>query len=96
MTTIGRYTFSRCTSLESITIPDGVTTIEDRAFTGCNALKEVTLENIHGWSFYDDSGKLVDTVPDIEPHLFSNPRNVAIELTLLRVEYHWKRASDEN
>lgn len=37
------YSFTNCTSLTSVTIPDTVTSIGDSAFEGCTALKEITL-----------------------------------------------------
>ena len=35
--------FDSCTSLASITIPDGVSVIDGWAFNGCSGLKEVTI-----------------------------------------------------
>lgn len=40
LTRIGEYAFYECENLLSVTIPDGVTTIE-HAFTGCTSLKSV-------------------------------------------------------
>ena len=40
---IGNYAFSNCTSLESITIPEGVTKIGYGAFNSCKNLSEVVL-----------------------------------------------------
>ena len=40
---IGNYAFNNCTSLESITIPEGVTKIGYGAFNGCKNLSEVVL-----------------------------------------------------
>lgn len=43
--TIGRYAFSNCTSLTSITIPNNVTSIELRAFESCTSLANITIPN---------------------------------------------------
>jgi hypothetical protein len=40
---IGNYAFSRCSSLTAVTIPDGVTTIGERAFRDCSALTKLIL-----------------------------------------------------
>ncbi|MBQ3093616.1 MAG: leucine-rich repeat domain-containing protein, partial [Clostridia bacterium] len=42
---IGDYAFGFCESLESVTIPDSVTTIADYAFSFCSSLTSVTLGN---------------------------------------------------
>ena len=47
MTEIGSNTFVRCSSLESITIPNGVTTIGSYAFDECSSLKSIVIpENV--------------------------------------------------
>ena len=38
-----RFAFYDCSGLTSITIPESVTRIEDRAFYGCNGLTSLTL-----------------------------------------------------
>ena len=43
MTNIGSSAFSGCSSLTSITIPDGVTGIEDRSFRSCSSLTGITI-----------------------------------------------------
>ncbi len=52
---IGSIAFRDCSSLQSVTIPDGVTNICDRAFAGCNSLKSITIPdsvtNIGDWVF---------------------------------------------
>ena len=42
---IGEYVFYECTSLTSVTIPEGVTTIGACAFSGCTSLVSVVLPN---------------------------------------------------
>ncbi len=44
-TRIGSSAFSGCTSLESITIPNSVTSIGDYAFSGCTGLESITIPN---------------------------------------------------
>ncbi|WP_295214535.1 leucine-rich repeat protein [Ruminococcus sp.] len=43
VTSIGKETFSECTSLTDITIPDSVTSIGWSAFSGCTSLTEITI-----------------------------------------------------
>ena len=43
MATIGSYVFQSCYSLESVTIPSGVTSIGSSAFLNCYSLKKVTI-----------------------------------------------------
>jgi hypothetical protein len=40
---MGQYSFSSCTSLRSITISNGVTSIGDFAFAGCSGLTSITI-----------------------------------------------------
>ena len=43
MTSIGEGAFRSCTTLKSIVLPEGVTTIEKDAFFDCSKLSTVTL-----------------------------------------------------
>ena len=45
VTTIGNYAFYNCSSLTTITIPDGVTTIGNNAFQYCSNLTSVNIPN---------------------------------------------------
>ena len=59
--------FSGCSSIESITIPDSVTSIGEGAFSGCKNLKNVTIPDsvtsIGGSAFYGCSGLESITIP---------------------------------
>ena len=43
LTTIGDYTFSRCSGLKNLTLPASITTIGNNAFCGCSGLTSLTL-----------------------------------------------------
>jgi hypothetical protein len=57
ITSIGDYTFSRCTSLTSINIPDSVISIGDYAFNGCSSLTSIiipdSVTSIGNYAFQD-------------------------------------------
>lgn len=54
---IGGSAFLRCTSIESVVIPEGITTIRGSMFSGCSRLQQVTiptsLVDIESFAFYN-------------------------------------------
>ena len=65
---VGRYAFSQCNSLTSITIPEGVISIGKEAFYGCGNLISVsiptTVTSIDEWAFYECSSLSAISFPD--------------------------------
>ncbi|MGN1060442.1 MAG: leucine-rich repeat domain-containing protein, partial [Candidatus Coproplasma sp.] len=60
---INKYAFADCTSLTSITIPDGVTGIGESAFEGCTSLTSVTIGSgvtSIGDSAFENCHKLIE------------------------------------
>ncbi|MBQ0048316.1 MAG: chitobiase/beta-hexosaminidase C-terminal domain-containing protein [Prevotellaceae bacterium] len=61
MTSIGSYAFWECASLTSITIPSSVTSIGNRAFSGCRTLSTIISEIVNPFpvsdifSYYDSA-----------------------------------------
>ena len=65
---IGDYAFSDCTSLSSITIPNGVTSIGQSAFYNCFSLSSITIPDgvtsIGKYTFYDCYSLSNIAIPD--------------------------------
>ena len=70
-TTIPQSAFQGCRSLTSVTIPDGVTSIEDFAFLHCSGLTNMTIPNSVAYiglcAFTDCSSLTGVTLPSSEP-----------------------------
>ena len=68
VTSIGDYAFYECSSLSSITIPNGVTSIGSNAFCNCSSLSSITIPNsvtsIGVAAFFYCSGLTSITIPN--------------------------------
>ncbi|MCI6645489.1 MAG: leucine-rich repeat domain-containing protein [Bacteroidales bacterium] len=68
VTSIGEWAFYECSSLTSVTIPNGVTSIGGGAFSGCSGLTSVTIPNsvtsIGEGAFFECSGLTSVTIPN--------------------------------
>ena len=83
ITALGDSAFYDCSSLTSITIPEGVTSIGSGAFSNCSKLTSVTFENTSGW-------KAGDTT--LSSSVLANKSTAATFLTSTYVSSAWTRS----
>ncbi len=94
---IGKKAFENCSNIISITIPDGITSIEFSAFSGCSSLTSVVIPdsvtNIGAATFLEcislNSIIIPDSVISIGHSAFSNCKNMTfaiISSNLTRIE----------
>ena len=86
---IGNNTFYNCFSLTSITIPDGITTIENNAFSGCRSLQSITIPDtvtsIGTQAFYQCYSLQSITIPDSVTTIGSNAFYNCYSLTSITI-----------
>ncbi len=74
---IGDYAFINCSSLSSVTIPEGVTSIGFSAFQGCTGLTNVTIPNsmtsIGNFAFDGCSGLTSVSIPNSVTSIGKSP-----------------------
>lgn len=86
---IGAYAFYNCTSLESVTISDSVTSIGEDAFYECAALTSVTFANPSGWRYFSILDAEFGT--GIVSTALANPSTAATYLKSTYCGNWWKR-----
>jgi len=90
VTTIGKFAFSGCDGLTSVTIPNSVTTIDEWAFRYCDGLTSVTIPNsvttIGGGAFFDCDSLTSVTIPNSVTTIGEEAFKYCSSLTLLTIE----------
>ena len=84
-----RGAFSGCSSLESVTIPDGVTEIGNSAFYGCTNLTSITIPDsvteIYAYAFSGCSSLTSITIPDSVTNIYAYAFSGCSNLTSITI-----------
>ena len=100
VTSIGKGTFSNCSSLASITIPDSVTSIGDSAFSNCSSLTSITIpdsvtsidDSAFWWCVSLTSITIPDSVTSIDLHAFFGCNSLK-DVYYSGTQEQWKKIS---
>ena len=81
--------FRGCSALKSITIPEGVVSIEWGAFQNCTSLQEITIpesvEHIYNEAFYGCSSLTTVTIPEGVKYIHDNAFESCVELEVVNL-----------
>ena len=88
--TIYQYAFYNQDDLTSVEIPDGVTRIENCAFSYCDGLTSVTFKNPNGWWYASYSGATSGT--SILSSSLASESTAAMYLKSTYCDYDWNRS----
>ena len=92
---IGKEAFKKCSSLTSITLPEGVTSIGDSAFSECSSLTSITLpegvSSIGEYAFYSCTSLTSIEIPDSVTQMGANPFTACEMLTDIHVSLNHPR-----
>lgn len=84
--TIGKNAFKGCTSVEEVTIPQGISTVSNSAFEGCSGLTDVTIaaKTINAKAFAECTNlkavKMEEGVTTIQGMAFANTQISAVTI----------------
>lgn len=87
VTEIAANAFCGCAFITSITVPDSVTVIGAHAFSECEALTEVIIENCEGWQIYNNGKPLgaINQADLADPYAALGTLNYYSDFKLIRV-----------
>ena len=89
MSCIGGETFRDCAKLKNVTIGEGVTRIEPKAFSGCEELTNVVFRVTELWWVAEGPAESMGL--SISKEIVETPATVAVRLKDTYKNYYWNR-----